>query len=149
MASDLFATFKRDVMKASYDFTGGAMWCMLLANTYTTVDATGDTGYDFRNDITTFEVATTNYTAGGVIIGTAGVQTVSADTTNDWAYWDSTVDPQWTSITVTARYAVVYKSTGSAATDGLIAIYDFGSDQTATNGTFTVQWSTLGLIRLS
>jgi len=149
MASDLFNTFKRDVMKGSVALDGGAIWCMLLANTYTTVDATGDTGFDFRNDITSYEVSTTGYTAGGVTLGTAGVQTISADSTNDWSYWDTTVNPQWDTITVTARYAVVYRSTGSAATDNLIAIYDFGSDQTATNGTFIVQWSSDGLIRLS
>ena len=49
---------------------------------------------------------------------------------------DFTTDPSWTSATITARYAVIYNSTRS---NKAVAVIDFGSDITSTNGTFTVQ----------
>lgn len=151
MASFLYTTFKRDVMNGSIALDGDhTLYCMLLAATYTTVSAAS--AHDFRNDLTAFEVTaggTTGYTAGGVTLGTTGAQTVSADLTNNLAYWDTTVDPTWTSAYITARFAAIYRSTGAATTDPLVCCYDFGSDQVATNGTFTIQWSTSGLIRLS
>jgi hypothetical protein len=56
---------------------------------------------------------------------------------------------QWTSsgTGITARYAVVYDSSGgSTATNALILYIDFGSDQTANNGgTFTITPNTDGL----
>lgn len=54
-------------------------------------------------------------------------------------------DPSWTSSTITARYAVIYDRTpASDATRPLIALIDFGSNQSTTNGTFTVQLDALG-----
>lgn len=150
MASFLFTTFKRDIMKGQIDLDAGDQWCMLLLSTFSTV-ATASS-HDFRNDITAFEVTaggTTGYTVGGVTLGTAGVQTVSADLTNNLGYWLTSVNASWATAYITARYAVVYKSTAAATTDSLVCCYDFGQDYTASNGTFTVQWSTAGLIKLS
>lgn len=146
MASFLYTTFKRDIMNGTIDLDNDTLYVMLLASTYTTVSAAGTT-HDFRNDITDYEASGTGYTAGGVAL--TGSHTVTADTTNNYGVWDTSYDPSWTSATVTARFAVVYVSTGAATTDNLICCYDFGSDQTATNGTFTIQWSTAGLMRLS
>ena len=157
MASFLYDSFKRDVMKASVDLDDGTQWVCLLKNTYTTQTAAtvGQATHTAYSDISTYEVTgggTTGYTAGGVSCGTAGGtwNVVSVDTTNHLGYWDAAYDPQWTSAYITARYAVVYKSVAtSAALSLIVACYDFTSDQTATNGTFTIQWSTAGLIKLS
>lgn len=144
MASILFNTFKRDVMSGLVHLTasGDTVYCMLI-------NSTGVSGADpddeFRSSYTANEVSTTNYTAGGTEITS---KTTSADTTNDLGYFDG-ADVSWSSVTLTARGAVVYKSTGAATTDPVICMFDFGSDQTATAGTFTIQWSTGGLIRLS
>lgn len=140
-------------MKGSVDLDDGTQWVCLLKNTYTTqTAATVSCLVSCYNDISTYEVTgggTTGYTAGGVTLGTTGSQTISADTTNHLGYWDSTVDPAWTTAYITARYAVVYKTHTQATNALVVCCFDFGSDQTATNGTFTIQWSTAGLIKLS
>jgi hypothetical protein len=55
-------------------------------------------------------------------------------------------DAVWSSSTITARYAAIYDNTpGSAATNPLMGYLDFGGNITSTNGSFTVQFATLGL----
>lgn len=146
MASLLYTTAKRDLMAGTIDLNTDTIYVMLMAATYTTVaDASS---HDFRDDVTAHGITATagdGYTAGGVEI-TSPV--VSADLTNNLGYYDG-ADVAWADATLTARGAVVYKSTGDATTDPLVCWFDFGSDQTATSGTFTIQWSTDGLIKLS
>lgn len=48
----------------------------------------------------------------------------------------------WTASTITARYAVMYKSRGGASSaDELICLKDFVTDRTSSAGTFTVTFS--------
>ncbi len=93
----------------------------------------------------TNEVANGNgYTTGGA---TLSGFTVSIST--DTAYLDWTTDPSWASATFTARGALIYNST---QTDKAVAVLDFGSDITATAGTFTVTFPAPGataLIRIA
>jgi hypothetical protein len=58
-------------------------------------------------------------------------------------------DSVWGSSTITARYAVVYVATGTSSTSALIGYQDFGSDQSSTNGNFTVQWDSTGIVRIT
>ena len=80
----------------------------------------------------TNEVSGTGYTAGGVALSS---QAVAYDATNQVAYFDA-ADPSWSSATITARGALIYNNTKSNAS---IAILDFGSDYSSSNGTFQVQ----------
>jgi hypothetical protein len=97
--------------------------------------------HDFFNDVTN-EVTGTGYTAGGTTI-TASAPTY--DGTSDQIRLDAT-DASWTSSTITARRAVIYKSTGTASTSPLIAWVDFGADVSTTNGTFTIAWDSTGVV---
>jgi hypothetical protein len=55
-------------------------------------------------------------------------------------------DSTWASSTITARYAVLYKSgSGVGVTSPLIAYQDFGSDKVSTGGTFAVTWPSQGI----
>ena len=58
--------------------------------------------------------------------------------------------PSWTTSTITARYMAIADTTpGSAATNPLIALVNFGADQTTTGATFTVTPdATYGLIQI-
>lgn len=55
-------------------------------------------------------------------------------------------DVTWASSTITARYAVGYYSTGVATTSPLVFYVDFGSDQSSSNGNFTVAFDPTGIM---
>lgn len=78
------------------------------------------------------------YTTGGKAL------TATSAYDGDNAVFDAT-DVQWTTATFTCRYAVVYNT----VTSKIRAIYYFASDQTVTGGTFTIQWNSSGLIKVS
>jgi hypothetical protein len=110
---------------------------------YTSSAALGKTTSAY---ITTQEVSGTGYTAGGAILAS---QAVSLDATNNVAFFDA-ADPSFTSATITARGALIYNNSKSNAA---IAVLDFGSDFSSSNGTFQVQFPTAAyntaLIRIS
>jgi hypothetical protein len=55
-------------------------------------------------------------------------------------------DPSWANATITARYGVIYDSTpGTAGTNPLLLLIDFGSDQVSTNGTFSITFDAVGI----
>ena len=79
---------------------------------------------------TTNEVTGTGYVAGGNTLTISQVATSSGTT----AFLDF-ADTTWTSATITARGALIYKSGGG---DPAIAVLDFGSDKSSTAGDFTI-----------
>jgi hypothetical protein len=82
------------------------------------------------------EISGTGYTAGGVALGGVNI-------TNGGGVWSfSANNSQWLAASFTAAIAVVYDSTpGSAATDPLLWLFDFGGNQTVVGGTFLIQWN--------
>jgi hypothetical protein len=118
----------------------------LLADTnkvaLATTTYTPDTDlHDFFNDITN-EASGTGYTAGGATL--ANDTFVYTAGTNTWRY--DADDVSWPSSTITARYAIVYDSTpGTAATNPLMCLFDFDTNQSTSNGTFAIAWNASGL----
>ncbi|WP_203231419.1 hypothetical protein [Nocardioides caldifontis] len=51
----------------------------------------------------------------------------------------------WSSSTITARYAVIYVSTGTSSTSPLLCYVDFGQDVSTTDGTFQITWAPGGI----
>lgn len=96
--------------------------------------------HDFFNDVTN-EVTGTGYTAGGATLGTLGS---SYDTASDQARFTA-ANTTWTTSTITARNAIVYKSTGTATTSPLINYVAFGADVSTTAGTFQITWDATGV----
>jgi hypothetical protein len=97
--------------------------------------------HDFFNDVTN-EVTGTGYTAGGASLAS---KTSTYDTASDQVRLDA-ADTSWTTSTITARFAVVYKSTGTASTSPLIGWVDFGADVSTTAGTFQITWDPTGVV---
>lgn len=57
----------------------------------------------------------------------------------------SSASPSWSTASISAQYAVIYDAqSGTGATEPLLALINFGSAVTSTNGTFTVPVPTLG-----
>lgn len=141
MANVLYNSFKRDLMNGAIDLDTDTLKVMLVTSAYTpNIDS-----HTKRSDITN-EVSGTGYSAGGATLAN---KTVSADNTDDEGVMDCD-DITWTSSTITARGAVIYKSRGGASSaDELIGYIDFGSDQVSSSGNFTITVNAEGLINLN
>lgn len=55
----------------------------------------------------------------------------------------------WSTSTITARYAVLYKDSGTPTTSPLIALYDFTTDKSSSSGDFTVTPNASGLLTVT
>ena len=91
--------------------------------------------HDFRNDVTNEPGASGTYAAGGSVLTTTDLTPASPAATQ---IKFATANPSWTSATLTARVFVGYFTVGTAATDMLIWLSDFGADVSSTAGTYTV-----------
>lgn len=121
------------------DWLSDTIKVMLCTSTYTPSQGT----HTYRSSITN-EVTGTGYTAGGATLGSK-TATISGLSSNI-ACLDA-ADTSWTTSTITARYAVIYKDTGSSATDPVLGYVDFGADATSTAGTFSITWDTYGIFQ--
>lgn len=141
MASAYYNAGKKYHLNGAVDLDTDTLKVMLLTSTYSpNIDT-----HAFRSDLTN-EVSGTGYTAGGATLASPSV---TQDNTNDRAAFDA-ADTSWSTATITARYAVVYKSRGGlSSADELVCYFDFGSDYTSTAGTFTIQWHANGLVLLT
>lgn len=120
------------------DFLTDTIRCALTTSSYTP----NQTTHEWFSDITN-EVVGAGYTALGVALASKTLSASSLVTTLDAA------DPSWASSTITARYAIFYKDTGTAGTSPLIAYADFGGNISSTNGTFTVVLNASGLATIT
>ena len=140
MADVVYNSFKQKIMDGSIDLDTDVIRVALVTSSYT---VSQDDHEDYA-DITN-EVANGNgYTTEGEILANAAV---TKDNTDNEGVFDAD-DVAWTSSTITARGAIVYKDSGTAATSWFIRYIDFGSDQTSTAGTFTLQWNAEGIINI-
>jgi hypothetical protein len=133
------SSFKQQLFLGEHDLDTDTIK-MALYISAATLDAS-TTVYSTSNEVSS---SGTNYTAGGNTLTGATVSLSGTTAFVDFA------DTSWTTATFTARGALIYNSSKS---NKAIAVLDFGSDKTATSGTFTVQMpantSTDALIRIA
>jgi hypothetical protein len=121
-------SFKVQLLSGAQDFNTGTtkVYKIALFTSAATLDAS-TTSY---TGSTTGEVANGGgYTTGGNTLTVSQVPTSSSTT----AFIDFS-DTVWSAATITARGALIYNSTDDTA----VAVLDFGSDKTSTNGDFTI-----------
>ena len=147
MANIVPNSFKSNLLKGVFNF-----------------DTAGNGGNTFKcalyTAITGYSVSSTTYLAGtgNNEVGTSGTSystrgnpltNVGVDGTSTTAIIDFN-DLTFPSVTLTARGAAIYKSTGGG--NELVLVLDFGSNKTATNGDFVIQFpagnSSNAIIRL-
>lgn len=119
------------------DFDSDTIKVALLSSSYTPNQDTDD----YWNDVSAYEVTGTGYTAGGATLANKSVTYTSGTNVTKF----DADDVSWTSSTITARYAVIYDSTGTASTSALIGYVDFGSNQSSSSGTFSIVWDSAGI----
>jgi len=138
MASGIYNRCKYNWMAGVVDMVNDTIKIILLTSTHTF-----DADHDILTDVNTNEISGTGYSTGG---NTLSGKTVTQDDTNDLAVFDAT-DTSWTTATFTARHAVLVDDTVSG--DPLLCSIDFGTDKTVTGGTFTISFSSNGIIRIT
>lgn len=142
MASKLYGQFLAQALNKEVDWDTDTIKVALLSNSYTP----DQDAHNYFDDVVAYEVTGTGYTAGG---------TTLANKTNTYNSATNTIvldadDVTWSSSTITARYAVVYDaSPATNATKPLIGYVDFGSDQSSSNGNFTITWDATGIVRIT
>lgn len=123
-------SFKVELLTGTHNFTAstGDTFKIALYTSSATLDAS-TTVYTTSNEVATGG----NYTAGGNTL--TNVTPTASGTTAITDFNDTT----WSSATITARGALIYNSSKS---DKAVAVLDFGSDKTSTNGDFTIIFPT-------
>ena len=136
ITSAVCTSFKQELAQEAHDFDNDTFKVALYTSSATLSAAT--TAYT-----TTNEVSGTGYTAGGATIA------ATLTTGGTVAYIDF-ANAAWTSSTITARGALIYNSTNG---NKAVAVIDFGSDYTTSNGTFTIVFpaaaATTAIIRMN
>lgn len=123
LAQTLCSSFKKESWLAVHELETDTLK-MALYTSYAILNA-DTTVYTTDN-----EIVGTGYSAGGLVLTNV---VVNLSGTTAYVTFNN---PQWTSATFTTRGGLIYNaSKGNKA----IAVLDFGSDKTVTNGIFTVQ----------
>jgi len=132
---------KGEILLSVHDFraTSGDTFKLALYTSSANLDAT-TTAYTATGEVSS---SGTNYTTGGGTLTNLGVVTSGTTGFTDFA------DLTFANATITARGALIYNTTPSALSNGgsvltnpAVAVLDFGSDKTSTNGDFTIIFPT-------
>ena len=140
--SKAYLSLARTILNKEVDLDSDTIKVALFSSSYTP----NQDDHDYFNDISTYEVTGTGYTAGGQALSG---KTVTVDKPNNVVVFDAN-DVTWANSTITARYAVIYDDSGATAAEkALIGYIDLVSDQASNNGNFVIQWDATGILRLS
>ena len=129
MANIVPDSFKTDLLGGVFDFDSGGSTFKLALYTDISGFSTSTTAYTTTNEVSS---SGTSYTAGGNTLTNNGVAVGSNIAYVDFA------DLTFSSVTLTADSALIYKDTSNEA----VLVLDFGGDKTATNGDFVIQFPT-------
>jgi len=148
IASAICSSFKQELLQGKHDFdsSGGDTFKIALFTSSASLGA-ATTDYSTSNEIS--NTAGSAYVAGGAALTNSGVGLTSTTAFTDFS------NVSYTSASFTANGAMIYNTTtdGGSNTTDAVAIIAFGSDKTATNGTFTIQFpandSSNAIIRLA
>jgi hypothetical protein len=150
ISSAICSSFKQELLQGKHDFdanaSGGDTFKIALFTSSASLGA-ATTDYSTSNEIS--NTAGSAYTAGGAALTNTGVGLTSTTAFTDFS------DVSFTSATFTANGAMIYntQTNGGSNTTDAVCIIAFGSDKTATNGTFQIQFpandSSNAIIRLA
>jgi len=121
-------SFKKQLLEGGHDFsaTTGNKFKLALYTSSATLNSS-TTVYASTNEVSN----SGQYVTGGGALVNVDPFVSSGVACVDFA------DLSFTGVTLTARGALIYNTSNSNAA---VAVLDFGSDKTATSGTFTIQF---------
>lgn len=141
MADAVYNNFKEQLLKATIDFDVDTFKVMLLASTYS-IDIDS---HDTIDDVSSHEVSGAGYSAGGATVSGGAV---TQDNTDNEGVFDAN-DVSWSVATITARYAVLYKDTGTPSTSPVVCVWDFSTDKSSSGGTFQLTFAAEGVLNVN
>jgi hypothetical protein len=132
ITSAICTSFKVELLKGVHNFTAttGNTFKIALYDSDATLGAS-TTAFSSSEEIT--NTSGTAYTSGGATLTSVTPVADSTTAVCDFA------DVSYSSASFTANGALIYNS---SATNAAVCAIAFGSDKTATNGTFTIQFPT-------
>ena len=134
MADLLYNSALEDEANGVINYDTGTFKLLLVTSSYTPNIDTHTTLADITNEV----ASGSGYTTGGEEVAV----TVTKSTANDRVTIEFAA-ASWPSASFTARRGIYYQlDSGTPANSPLIGVNDFGSDITATGGTFSVAAST-------
>jgi len=137
MANAIVNTAKKKLLDGDIDVLVDTLKLMLVTSSHTPDIDTEE----FIDDVSANEVANSGtYSAGGATLAN---KTTTVDNTNDRAYLDAD-NIAFTASTISARYAYLYKDTGTPSTSPIIGYYDYTEVKSSTAGTFTHSFAAPG-----
>jgi len=139
MSNLVYNNLKLSLANGAVNLNTDTLKILLVTSSYTPNIDTHISLADITN-----EVVGTGYTAGGQTLQN---KTIALDLVNDRAYLTAD-NPTWSTATITAAGAIVYKNSGVANTSYLITYFDFGGNRTSTGGDFTVAFDSTGILRI-
>ena len=127
-------SFKVALLNGEMDFSSDTSQSFKIALYTSSADlSAATTAYSTTNEVSeTGEYGATGYTAGGKTLTIAANPTSSGTT----AFLDFS-DVTWSSSSITARGALIYKS---ATGDPAIAVIDFGENKQSSSGNFVISF---------
>ena len=121
-------SFKSEILQGIHDLESGGDSFKLALYTSVATLSSATTSYTTSSEV----AASGEYVAGGGVLQTQQVSLATGGVAIvDFA------DLSFTGVTLTARGALIYNDTEA---DKSVCVLDFGSDKTATSGTFTIQF---------
>jgi hypothetical protein len=135
MASANFTNFCRDLLTGASYILDGDMRVMLVSSVPSESNLDS---WTVRSDVTN-EVTGTGYSAGG-INQPCTVETLNTTSNYQEVTYTDIVNG-WTGASVTALGAIIYVSTGSAATDPLLHFIDFNGSQSCVLGNISITYT--------
>jgi len=121
-------TFKQQLFQGGHNFTAGTgnVFKLALYTSAATLNS-ATTVYTSTNEVAN----TGQYVTGGGVLSNVSPLVSSGVAFIDFA------DISFTGVTLTAAGALIYNTSN---TNAAVCVLDFGSDKTATSGTFTIQF---------
>lgn len=140
VSAKVYGKFLTSLANKEVDLDSDTLKVMLCTSTYTP----DQDAHIYKSSVTN-EVVGTGYTAGGLALASKTITYTGA--TNVIAL--DAADLSWATSTITARYAVIYDSTGTDATSALLGWVDFGVDTSSSGGPFNITWDAAGLLTVT
>ena len=122
------SSFKKELLEGKHDFTAstGSAFKLAMYNS-NAVLGKSTTSYTTGSEVT----SPAGYTAGGKALVNTGTSVASSVAITNFS------NLSFTNVTLTARGSLIYNTSNSNTG---VCVLDFGSDKTATAGTFTIQF---------